>query len=253
MYDTLEEQLRDLSAEYQCANSGEKKQLHTTWITLSMEFQQTICVMHDAHNFTPNDEDVKLGQCPGNILITIPVSELPWSARHLYHFCPGTIALCEIQQYQKSMELMICCAPFGHLVWEITANFKCDLCFQVAAVAALQEAAEAYLIGLFEDMNLVAIHVKQVTIMPKDIQLVHYICGEPWWACLNISITPIVYLPCVTFDVHWCVSQLCLVPCELHTSCCHCLALCPVHTASSLSLSFLCSLFSVVSVMLWSL
>ena len=116
MYDTLEEQLQDLSTECQHANSGEKKQLHTTWITLSMEFQQTICVMHDAHNFTPNDEDVKLGQCPGNILITIPVSELPWSARHLYHFCPGTIALCEIQQYQKSMELMICCAPFGHLV-----------------------------------------------------------------------------------------------------------------------------------------
>ncbi len=75
---------------------------------------------------------------------------------------------------------MICHAPFGHLVWEITANFKHDLCFQVATVAALQETAEAYLVGLFEDVNLVAIHAKWVTIMPKDIQLACCICGEPW-------------------------------------------------------------------------
>ena len=75
---------------------------------------------------------------------------------------------------------MICHAPLGHLVQEIATNFKHDLCFQVATVAALQEAAEAYLVGLFEDVNLVAIHMKQVTIMPKDIQLVHHIHGEPW-------------------------------------------------------------------------
>ena len=75
---------------------------------------------------------------------------------------------------------MICHAPFGHLVWEITADFKCDLCFQVPAVAALQEVAEAYLIGLLEDVNLVAIHAKRVTIMPKDIQLACCIHGELW-------------------------------------------------------------------------
>ncbi len=116
MYDTLEEQLRDLSVECQHANSGEKKQLYATWIALSMEFRQTICVMHDTHNFTPNDEDVKLGQCPGNILVAVPVNELPWSAHHPYCFHPGTVVLHEIQQYQKSTELMIHHAPFGCLV-----------------------------------------------------------------------------------------------------------------------------------------
>ena len=99
MYNTLEEQLQDLSAECQCTNSGEKKQLCTMWIALSMEFRQTIHVMCDMHNFTCNDEDVKLGQCPGNILVAILVNGLPWSACCLYHFCPSTVALCEIQWY----------------------------------------------------------------------------------------------------------------------------------------------------------
>ena len=42
----------------------------------------------------------------------------------------------------------------------------------------LQEASEAYLVGLFEDTNLCAIHAKRVTIMPKDIQLARRIRGE---------------------------------------------------------------------------
>ena len=53
-----------------------------------------------------------------------------------------------------------------------------DLRFQSSAVAALQEASEAYLVGLFEDTNLCAIHAKRVTIMPKDIQLARRIRGE---------------------------------------------------------------------------
>ena len=96
MYDMLEEQLHDLSEECQHANSGEKKQLHMMWIALSMEFRQTIHVMRDVHNFTPNNEDVKLGQCPGNILVAVLVNKLPWSACCLYHFHPGTIALHEL-------------------------------------------------------------------------------------------------------------------------------------------------------------
>lgn len=59
------------------------------------------------------------------------------------------------------------------LVW-----FQTDLRFQSHAVLALQEAAEAYLVGLFEDTNLCAIHAKRVTIMPKDIQLARRIRGE---------------------------------------------------------------------------
>jgi histone H3 len=62
-------------------------------------------------------------------------------------------------------------APFQRLVREIAQNVtnKRDLRFQSTAILALQEAAESYLIGLFEDSNLCAIHAKRVTIMPKDI------------------------------------------------------------------------------------
>ena len=61
---------------------------------------------------------------------------------------------------------------------EISQEYKSDLRFQSQAVLALQEAAEAYLVGLFEDTNLCAIHAKRVTIMPKDIQLARRIRGE---------------------------------------------------------------------------
>merc|ERR1712072_928177 len=61
---------------------------------------------------------------------------------------------------------------------EIAQDFKSDLRFQSSAVLALQEASEAYLVGLFEDTNLCAIHAKRVTIMPKDIQLARRIRGE---------------------------------------------------------------------------
>ena len=93
-----------------------------------------------------------------------------------YH--PGTVALREIRRYQKSTELLIRKLPFAGLVREVTQDFKTDLRFQQEAIAALQEAAEAYLVGLFEDMNLCAIHAKRVTIMPKDIQLARCIRGE---------------------------------------------------------------------------
>ena len=91
---------------------------------------------------------------------------------------PGTVALCEIRRYQKSTELLIRKLPFNRLVREIAQDFKTDLRFQPQAVGALQEAAEAYLVGLFEDTNLCAIHAKRVTIMPKDIQLARRIRGE---------------------------------------------------------------------------
>ena len=63
-------------------------------------------------------------------------------------------------------------------LYEILFVFQTDLRFQSHAVLALQEAAEAYLVGLFEDTNLCAIHAKRVTIMPKDIQLARRIRGE---------------------------------------------------------------------------
>ncbi|KAH0506711.1 histone H3 [Microtus ochrogaster] len=86
-----------------------------------------------------------------------------------HRYRPGTVALREIRRYQKSTELLIRKLPFQRLVREIAQDFKTDLRFQSSA---------AYLVGLFEDTNLCAIHAKRVTIMPKDIQLARRIRGE---------------------------------------------------------------------------
>lgn len=98
--------------------------------------------------------------------------------RKPHRYRPGTVALREIRRYQKSTELLIRKLPFQRLVREIAQDFKSDLRFQGSAVLAMQESAEAYLVGLFEDTNLCAIHAKRVTIMPKDIQLARRIRGE---------------------------------------------------------------------------
>ncbi len=95
-----------------------------------------------------------------------------------HRYRPGTVALREIRKYQKTTELLIRKLPFQRLVREIANEFKNDLRFQGSAIAALQESAEAYLVGLFEDTNLCAIHAKRVTIMAKDIQLARRIRGE---------------------------------------------------------------------------
>ena len=88
------------------------------------------------------------------------------------------MALREVRRYQKSTELLIRKPPFQRLVREIAQGFNTDLRFQSAAIGALQEAGEAYLVGLFEDPNLCAMHGKRVTIIPKDIQLACHIRGE---------------------------------------------------------------------------
>ena len=102
-----------------------------------------------------------------------------------YRYRPGTVALKQIRRYQKSTELLIRKLPFQRLVWEIAADdevIRSPLCgklrFHSAVIMALQEALEAYLVGLFEDSNLCAIHAKRVTIMSKDIQLARRIYGE---------------------------------------------------------------------------
>ncbi|GAA98260.1 uncharacterized protein L969DRAFT_340017 [Mixia osmundae IAM 14324] len=113
-----------------------------------------------------------------------------------HRYRPGTVALREIRRYQKSTELLIrklpyvalaCygmpvltrrCYSFQRLVREIAQDFKTDLRFQSSAVLALQESSEAYLVSLFEDTNLAAIHAKRVTIQPKDISLARRLRGE---------------------------------------------------------------------------
>ena len=91
---------------------------------------------------------------------------------------PGTVALCEIRRYQKSTDLLIRKAPFQRLIREIAHNYHSDLRFQPTTILALQEASEAYLVSLFEDTNLCAIHAKRVTIKLKDMQLARRIRDE---------------------------------------------------------------------------
>ena len=95
-----------------------------------------------------------------------------------WRFRPRTVALREIRRYQKNTDLLIRKLPFQHLVRKIIFEYKQDYWLAAATVAALQEATKAYLVGLFEDTNLCAIHAKRVTIMPKDIQLARRIRGE---------------------------------------------------------------------------
>ena len=93
-------------------------------------------------------------------------------------FRPGTVALREIRKFQKSTELLIRKLPFQRIVKEIAYDFKSDVRFQSQAILALQESVEAYIVSLFEDTNLCAIHAKRVTIMPKDMELARRIRGD---------------------------------------------------------------------------
>jgi histone H3 len=98
--------------------------------------------------------------------------------RKTRRYRPGTVALREIRRYQKSTELLLRKLPFQRLVKEIASRLVTDLRFQSTALLALQEASEAYLVGLFEDTNLCAIHAKRVTILPRDMALARRIRGE---------------------------------------------------------------------------
>ena len=105
---------------------------------------------------------------------------------HRYH--PGLLALQEIRRYQQSTESLIWRTPFNKLIKEISQEYR--ICpdgpgtpsvhvrFQSTALAALQEATENFLVGLFEDVNLLAVHAKRVTVMPHDICLALRIRGD---------------------------------------------------------------------------
>ncbi|KAL2892830.1 histone H3.3a [Bienertia sinuspersici] len=87
-----------------------------------------------------------------------------------HRFRPGTVALREIRKYQKSTDLLIRKLPFQRLVHGFEVPESCSV--------GTPRGSEAYLVGLFEDTNLCAIHAKRVTIMPKDVQLARRIRGE---------------------------------------------------------------------------
>lgn len=95
-------------------------------------------------------------------------------------FHPGTVSLREIKRFQKSAELLLPKAPFHRLVRD-TVDGVCpgqSFRFQPDALAALQDAAESYLVGLFEDVNLCAIHGGRVTVSPRDFSLALRIRGD---------------------------------------------------------------------------
>lgn len=97
------------------------------------------------------------------VISQVDINHIP-ILKLLFNIITGTVALREIRRYQKSTELLIRKLPFQRLVREIAQDFKSDLRFQSSAIGALQESVEAYLVSLFEDTNLCAIHAKRVTI-----------------------------------------------------------------------------------------
>ncbi|KFH43127.1 histone H3-like centromeric protein-like protein [Hapsidospora chrysogenum ATCC 11550] len=117
-------------------------------------------------NWKPRPGDIQMGD--------------PLYVRPKRRYRPGTVALREIRKYQSSTKLLVQKLPFARLCREIGLRFRPqgkDFRWQSHALQALQEAAEAYLVYLFEDANLCAIHAKRVTLMKKDIQLARRIRG----------------------------------------------------------------------------
>ena len=98
----------------------------------------------------------------------------PWG----FGYRPSAHTLREIRRYQRSTELLISKLPFQRLVREIAQDFRKDLRFQSSAVIALQEAAEAHIVSLFEDTNRATFHARLVTIYPKDMALAQLLRGD---------------------------------------------------------------------------
>ena len=104
---------------------------------------------------------------------------------------PGMVALREIRRYQKSTEHLIKRTPFQKLIREISQEYRVcpdgpltpsiQVQFQSTAIAAFQEAAENFIVGLFEHVNLLVVHVKRVTVMPRDIRLALRIRGDHYY------------------------------------------------------------------------
>ena len=98
--------------------------------------------------------------------------------KKMRRYKPGTVTLREIKRYQKSVDMLLPRASFQRLVRNITMDMDHNLRFQSQALQALQEATEAYIVGLFEDTNLCAIHAKRVTVQKKDMDLARRIRGD---------------------------------------------------------------------------
>lgn len=140
------------------------------------------------HWFCPNQAvRFKNKEIKDKDMATLPISPLKITAlpittgariKKTARYRPGTLALREIRKYQRSTDLLIRKTPFQRLVREISQEFAPGLRFQPIALLALQEAAESYIVSVFDDVNLCAIHARRVTIMPRDMQLALRIRGD---------------------------------------------------------------------------
>ena len=117
--------------------------------------------------------------CPLNYLKRSLGARVSW---HLQALSRNPTGITQVQWHSDRSEgtrkALNCCAGScvaARLVREVTQDFRVDLCFQTTALLAIQEAMEAWLVRLMEDMNLCAIHAKWVTIQPRDLKLVHHI------------------------------------------------------------------------------
>lgn len=101
-----------------------------------------------------------------------------------HRYRPGTVALREMRKYRKGTDLFIRKAAFHRLVKELTVDELArdghsidNLRWTDNALVALQEASEAYIVHVFGDAQLCAMHAKRVTVMPSDLKLARRIAG----------------------------------------------------------------------------
>lgn len=106
--------------------------------------------------------------------------EEPVKQKIIERYPPGVRAMKEIRKYQYSTELLISKPAFKRLVKSISFNLTKDdsLKWSKLSIEALQHTAEDFLVGLFEDSNLCALHAKRVTMLVKDMQLARRIRGR---------------------------------------------------------------------------
>lgn len=119
----------------------------------------------------------KTGPAKGGVKPTSSQKSADGEKRKI-RYKPGTVALREIKRYQKSTNLLLPRASFQRVVRSICMEIDNTLRCQAQALLALQEASEAYLVGVFEDANLCCVHAKRVTIQKQDMELARRIRGE---------------------------------------------------------------------------
>ena len=91
---------------------------------------------------------------------------------------PGAKALREIRKYQRSTDSIVPRAPLQRIIKEITGKYMPDARYSMGAIEAVHQCIEAYMVGLFEDTGLCAVHARRKTIMTRDMRLARRIRGE---------------------------------------------------------------------------